>query len=127
MPLDRTLRRLPCLDPFDDEQTLAGLDESEPPRLTDERGVARGGGELVLQLLLLAAKRFYLRGPLDERVSCVQVRLQRPVVEEADQAERADPEPPADEHGAARSTAAFLHSSRHGRPSSPATGAVLLG
>jgi hypothetical protein len=75
MPPDRTLRRLPCLDPFDDEQSLARLDEPEPPRLADKRGVARGSGELVLELLLLATKTFHLRCSLDERVSRVQVRL----------------------------------------------------
>src|SRR5437773_2003747 len=126
MPHDRMLRVLPGLDPLDDEETLPGLDESKPARLPHERRVARRIGELALQLPLLRAEALDLARALDERMARVDVRMQRPVVEKSDEAERADAEPAANEHAAPRSALAFPCCTGHGssifarRPRGPA-------
>ena len=96
---------LPRLDALDDEEAFARLDQSEPPRLPYERRLARGIGELVLQLPPLSAKALDLPGALDERVPRVDVGVERPVVKKPDQAESTDSEPAADEDGAPRPTA----------------------
>jgi len=93
---------LPCLDSLDDEEPFAGLDQSEPPRLPHERSVARGIGELALQLPSLVAKALELRRALGERVTRIDVGVQRPVVEEADEAERTDTKPAPNENAAPR-------------------------
>src|SRR5947199_5171647 len=114
MPPDRMPSMLPCFDSLDDEEALAGLDQPKSSRLPHERGIAGGIGELVLEVPPLAAKALDLRGALRERAPCVDIGVQRPVVEEADQAERPDPEPASDENAAARSALAFLCRSGHG-------------
>jgi hypothetical protein len=101
------LRVLPGLDPLDDEETLPGLDESEPARLPHERRVARRIGELALQLPFLRAEALDLARALDERMARVDVRVQGPVVEKSDEAERPDAEPAANEHATPRSALAF--------------------
>jgi hypothetical protein len=99
------LRVLPCLDALDDEEALSRFDESEPARFPYERRVARGIGELALQLPLLRAEALNLAGALDERVARVDVRMQRPVIEEPHEAKCPHAEPAANEHAAPRSTA----------------------
>jgi hypothetical protein len=92
----------PGLDSLDDEEPLTGLDESESPGLSHERRVARRVGELALQSLPLIAKALDLPRPVDERVPCVDVRVQRAVVEKPDEAERPDAKPATNEDGAPR-------------------------
>jgi hypothetical protein len=95
---------LPCLESFDDEEALTGLDQSESPSLPHERRVARRVGQLALQSPLLVAKTLDLPRALDERTSCIDVRVQRAVVEQPDEAKRPDAEPATNEHGAPRPT-----------------------
>src|SRR3954464_10331385 len=102
MPPDRMLRVLPRLGPLDDEEALPRLDEPEPTSLAHERRVARGIGELALQLPLLGAKVLNLAGALDERMARVHVGVQRPVVEKPDEAQRPDAKPAADEYSPPR-------------------------
>src|SRR5438270_621106 len=56
--------------------------EVELPRLEVERGRARRDGELPLQPTLLRLQPPHLGTPLVERVPRVEVRAQRPIVEE---------------------------------------------
>ena len=126
MPPDRMLRVLPRRDALDDEEALPRFDESEPARFPYERRVARRVGKLLLQLPLLRAQALDLARTLDERMARVDVRVQRPVVEKADEAERPDAEPAANEHAAPRSAFAFPGCTGHGssvfarRPRGPA-------
>ena len=95
---------VPRLDSLDDEEALTGLDQSESPSLPHERRVARRVGKLALQSPLLVAKALDLPRALDERVPCIDVRVQRAVVEKPDEAERTDAEPATNEDGAPRPT-----------------------
>jgi hypothetical protein len=97
---------LPRFDSLDDEKALARLDQPKSSRLPHERGIAGGIGELVLEVPPLAAKALDLCGALRERAPCVHIGVQRPVVEEAYQAERPDAEPAPDENAAPRSPTA---------------------
>jgi len=107
---------LPRLDPLDDEEALARLDQPEPPRLADKRRVARGVGELPFKLPLLVAEAPDFAGALHKRVTRVDVCVQRPVVEKPDEAERPDAEPASDEDGAPRTTAPpFVRWCGHGQ------------
>ena len=105
---------VPRFDSLDDEEALAGLDQPESSRLAHERGIAGGIGELVLEVPPLAAKAFDLRGALSKRAPCVDIGVQRPVIEEAYQAERPDAEPAPDENAAPRLALAFFCRSGHG-------------
>ena len=106
---------VPRSDPLDDEQTLAGLDQAEPPCLSHECRVTRGAGQPALELPPLVAEAPDLGGALDERMPRVDVCAKRAVVKKTDEAKRSDPEPAADEDGAARATAPpLLRWSGHG-------------
>src|SRR5215475_4989425 len=115
MPPDGTPSLLPGPGAFDDEEPLARLDEAESARLANESGITRRVRELALEPLPLAAEACHLRGALRERVLRVNVRAQRPVVEERDQAERADPEPAPDQYAAPRAAPLLARSGHRPR------------
>lgn len=106
---------VPSSDPLDDEEPLARLDQPEPAGLPHERRVPRGIGEPALELPPLVAEVPDFGGALDERMSSVDVRVQRAVVEKPDETERSDSEPASDEDTAARTAAPpLLRWSGHG-------------
>lgn len=91
---------------------LAGLHVAEPARLALELREAGGDAEPVLEGVLLREQRMDLRPSRRELVTRLQVRVQRLDVEEADDGERADREPAADDRragvaAAQRHSAAF--------------------
>jgi len=102
MSLDRMPSALPCLESLDDEEALTRLDQSASPSLPHERHVACRVGQLALQSPPLVAKALDLPRALDERAPCIDVRVQRAVVEKPDEAERPDAEPATNEDGAPR-------------------------
>src|SRR3954468_10868081 len=108
MPPDRMPSVLPRLDSLDDEESLARPHQSKLPGLPDERRLARRVGELALELPSLIAEALDLPRALHQRAASVDVRVQRPVVEEADEAERTDSQPAADEHAPPRSASTSL-------------------
>ena len=107
------MRVLPGLDALDDEKPLARLHEPELPRLAHECRVARRVGELALESTPFVAKAGNLARAVDQRLARVDVRVQRPVVEKADQEKGADSQPAAHDDGAAWAPT-FLSGSRHG-------------
>ena len=88
------VRLEPLLDPAHDEQVLAGPDVAEAARLLEQRLAGPGEGQALLQHGLLARKRLHFRLALRELVRRRDVRLDRPVVEEADQAGARDHDDP---------------------------------
>src|SRR6476660_2871729 len=83
----------PLRDVLDDEQVLAGAHVAEGPRLGRESGIRRRVPEALLELgplPLQLVHRLHLGGALRARVEVV---VQRPVVEKADEHERAHREP----------------------------------
>src|SRR4029078_13280010 len=71
--------------------------EREPPRLEGERLGARRRLQPPLELPVLSLEVPHFRAPPDEHVARVQVRLERPEVEERDQDEPDDREPAQDD------------------------------
>src|SRR5262249_61826271 len=89
----RMLPAPPLRNVLDDEVVLAGPDVTERPRLGGEGGIGRGVLELLLErglLLLQLSHRRELGRTLRARIEVV---VQRPVVEEADEHERTYREP----------------------------------
>src|SRR5438034_3094641 len=118
----------PPRDVLDDEEVLAGADVAERPRLGGEGGVRRRMPEPLLERDLLPLQLPHGR-ELDRSLrACVEVVVQRPVVEEPHQHECAHREPaPCD--GSTKARAALLprsHAARVLRRAARSCGGRLL-
>src|SRR5947209_20163369 len=78
----------PGVDVLDDEEVLARADVAERARFARNGGDRRGRTEPVLERLLLVLEAPDDRLPLAELPACVDVCLQRAVVQKRDEHER---------------------------------------
>src|SRR5712691_13266213 len=105
------------VDALDDVEALAGADVAECARFARERGDRRGGAEAMLEPRLVGAELLHHVLVLRELAARIDVRLERAVIEQRNEHERADRKPAA-EHERARGTATLPRHRREVRVTS---------